>query len=262
MVLRNGSPGPSVSVGPAGFLLDPIFADPDDPKRFLPLWGLNRVIETTLKNTLYLGPFRQPPLRTYPTRGSSPVEVGPQGEAAVTMLANEIIQRQNREHASQVARWLEALGIGKTLSVKRVASSDLFDLEVKLRDGKSFSVPDLGYGVSQVLPVLVQCSFAPRGATLLFEQPEIHLHPVAAKRLAQVFRETATEKHARLLIETHSPDLVRQLQLDAGNGLIPANDIAIYLVERSEGASVVRRLGLEEDGEIYENWQRGFASDH
>ncbi len=264
LILRSGNETTGVAIEPTGFLLEPLFAAHINVEQFLPLWLLNRGMEMTLKNILYLsiGPFRQPPLRNYPTRGSSPAEVGAQGEAAVTMLANEIIQRQVRAHATQVARWLEALGVGKNLTVKRVARSDLFDVEVKLADGRAYSVPDLGYGVSQVLPVLVQCSFAPPGATLLFEQPEIHLHPVAAKRLAKIFRETAADKRARLLIETHSPDLVRQFQLDVGDGLLAADDIAIYLVERREGASVLRRMALEVDGEIYDNWQRGFAMDH
>jgi len=177
------------------------------------------------------------------------------------MLANEIIQRQKREHAAQVARWLEVLGVGKALKVKRVSTSDRFDVEVELADGESFSVPDLGYGVSQVLPVLVQCSFAPKGATLLFEQPEIHLHPNAARHLAQVFCETAKEKGARIVIETHSPDMISQLQIDVREGRIPAADVAIYLVKREDGASRIERLALEEDGEIYDNWRKGFTTE-
>jgi predicted ATPase len=56
----------------------------------------------------------------------------------------------------------------------------------------------LGYGVSQGLPVLAQCSFAPRGATLLFEQPELHLHQGAAHRLASVFVSAAKQKTCAL----------------------------------------------------------------
>lgn len=261
LVLKDVRGGKEVAVLSTGLLLNPALVDPIDSKLFFPLWFLNLQLETALKDTLYLGPFRQQPLRNYPTRGSSPAEVGAQGESAVTMLANEIIQRQKREHAAQVARWLEVLGVGKALKVKRVSTSDRFDVEVELADGESFSVPDLGYGVSQVLPVLVQCSFAPKGATLLFEQPEIHLHPNAARHLAQVFCETAKEKGARIVIETHSPDMISQLQIDVREGRIPAADVAIYLVKREDGASRIERLALEEDGEIYDNWRKGFTTE-
>ena len=47
-------------------------------------------------------------------------------------------------------------------------------------------IPDVGFGISQVLPVLVQCFYAPRGSIILMEQPEIHLHPSAQSALADV----------------------------------------------------------------------------
>src|SRR5437899_12149322 len=118
--------------------------------------------------------------------GAPPTEVGSQGEAAATLLANEAMQSQSRLHINQIARWMDLLGVGKRLDVSRIASSHLFDVNVTLPDGSAFPLADLGYGLSQVLPVLTQCSFAPEGSVLLFEQPELHLHSLAVRPLASV----------------------------------------------------------------------------
>jgi predicted ATPase len=74
--------------------------------------------------------------------------------------------------------------LAKHLDVNRVGNSDLFEINITLSDEKNFPLADLGYGLSQVLPVLTQCSFAPESSTLLFEQPELHLHPKSAKNLS------------------------------------------------------------------------------
>lgn len=153
-------------------------AGKEGQEHFIPLLGLQNAIKSELSNTFYLGPFRQAPLRRYATRGSSPVEVGPMGESTITLLANEAVQSRTRAHFKQIASWLAALGLAKSLEVSRVARSDLFDITMTLDDGATFPIADLGYGLSQVLPVLTQCSFAPKHSTLLFEQPELHLHTV------------------------------------------------------------------------------------
>src|SRR5206468_4135587 len=115
----------------------------------------------------------------------------------------------------RIARWLKRLGLAKKLDVSRIAQSDLFDVTLTLDDDESFPLADLGYGISQVLPVLTQCSFCPEGSTLLFEQPELHLHSLAIRPLANVFIETAQEKKTAIVAETHSPELfgefVRQM---------------------------------------------------
>lgn len=239
-----------------------LLIEPDYRKRvtdldlFFALDQFQRAIEWELSRTIYLGPFRQPPLRRYPTRGSSPTEVGSQGEATTTLLANEVIQKRTRPHIKQIASWLQIMGLGSALEVERVGRSDLFDVTVTLKDGASFPIADLGYGLSQVLPVLTQCSFAEEGSTLLFEQPELHLHTLAAKPLAKVFIDTARKKKARIVAETHSPDLFRQFVRELDQGTIGLDELAAYKVHRVAGASKVSLIEIDpEDFEVYERWE-------
>ena len=162
------------------------------------------------------------------------------------------MQSQDRVHARQVNRWLAVLGLAKSVELSRVGTSDLFDVSMKLPDGTKLPIADLGYGLSQVLPVITQCSFAPKGSTLLFEQPELHLHENAARKLAHVFQETAAEKGARIVLETHSKELVYEVLALIKAGNLKTEDLAIYTVQRVDGASAYKRLAIEWDGKHLE----------
>lgn len=225
---------------------------------FLHNEACKQIVKSELGSVLYLGPFRQSPLRRYPTRGSSPTEVGAQGENAITLLANEFVQTKGRPNLKQIGNWLNQMGLAKSVEVSRVGKSDLFDVNVTLADDANLPIADLGYGMSQVLPVLAQCSFSPSKATLLFEQPELHLNHTAAKKLAGVFVSAAKSKNLHIVAETHSRELFLGL-LDEirAKRLIPS-DIAIYTVSRKDGSSKFLRIPVEVDVngnvDIYDPW--------
>jgi len=220
------------------------------------------LIEGELRKTLYLGPFRQPPQRRYPTRGSAPLEVGAQGESAVTLLANEYVQSKARPHIKEVSKWMAELGLAKKVDVSRVGKSDLFDVQVTLQDGASLPIADLGYGMSQILPVLVQCSFAQPGSILLFEQPELHLHHAAARKLASVLVKAAREKNLKIIAETHSEDMFLQILSELNNKHLPLEEVCAYEVERRDGKSHFKKIEINEhDGkfECTNPWKKGIS---
>ena len=217
-----------------------------------------KIVSSELSKVLYLGPFRQSPLRRYPTRGASPSEVGAQGENATTLLANEFVQTKSRPHLKQVSAWLHQMGLAKSVEVSRVGKSDLFDVSVTLADGATLPIADLGYGMSQVLPVLTQCSFAPKKSTLLFEQPELHLNHTAAKLMSGVLVSAAKEKEMHIVAETHSRELFLGLLDQIRLGKLSPAEIGIYTVDRFRGASRFKRVEVEVDEkgrpEVYDPW--------
>lgn len=94
-----------------------------------------------------------------------------------------------------------------------------FEVRVKTKGAKDWvGLPDVGFGVSQVLPVLVQSFYAPPNSIIIMEQPEIHLHPRAQANLADVLisavkaREEGKDRNIQLIIETHSEHFLRRLQ--------------------------------------------------
>lgn len=255
----NGNKVPNCSFKD-GFLLDQSsllwLMKPETYFAFQPLFALQGEFQQQLQTVCYLGPFRQSPIRRYPTRGASPNEVGAQGESTATLLANEFIQSRTRKHILQIADWLATMELAQKVDVSRVGSSDMFEINITLPDGKNFPLADLGYGLSQILPVLTQCSFANEGSTLLFEQPEIHLHPKSAKFLAKIFVDTFKKKNAKIIAETHSIELLGQLQAEIREGNIKSTDVAAYLVKRENKQTILVPIDIEEDGDVYNvNWR-------
>lgn len=214
--------------------------------------NVTRNLSAELRRTLYLGPFRQGPLRKYTTRGSQPSEVGAAGESAVTMLANEFARSKAKHpNLTKVSNWISELGLGKQVIVQPVNKTDLVDVTVALSDGQSLPLPDLGYGVSQVLPVLVQCAFAPKNSTLLFEQPELHLHAGAARGLAKVFVDVIREKGAHIIAETHSRDLFLEVIQEVKAGRLAPQDVVLYDVIRKDGQSAFKEVHITRDHDGY-----------
>jgi predicted ATPase len=163
---------------------------------------------------------------------------------------------------AEISKWLAAIGVGKKLNVSRVAASDMFDMDVTLPDDSSFAVADLGYGVSQILPVLTQCSFAVNGSILLFEQPELHLHSLAVRPLASVFIDAMRRKQLTILAETHSRELVGQFVCELRAQTIKPEELAIYRVQREAGHTLIKEIKISIDGDdvsIYENWEKGIS---
>ncbi|MCB1048666.1 MAG: DUF3696 domain-containing protein, partial [Calditrichaeota bacterium] len=136
--------------------------------------------------------------------------------------------------------------------------------EVLVNTGnKTANLIHVGFGVSQVLPMVVLALTAPEGSTIIVEQPEIHLHPSAQSELADLMIHTATERKLQFLVETHSEHLFRRMQTLVADPESPASDknCAMHFVSRSTaGEAVVTRLVLDEYGRI-QNWPERFFGD-
>ncbi|MBS4027167.1 MAG: DUF3696 domain-containing protein [Ignavibacteriales bacterium] len=119
------------------------------------------------------------------------------------------------------------------------------------------SIVDVGFGISQLLPILIALQ---SNATLAIEQPELHLHPKSQAKLSEIFYETvSTNKEKKLLLETHSEHLVRGFQVLVAQGKMQPEDIAIYYVDKNdEGNSFVKKMELDGRGYFTEEWPEGF----
>ncbi|MEB3267176.1 MAG: DUF3696 domain-containing protein, partial [Leptolyngbya sp.] len=123
-------------------------------------------------------------------------------------------------------------------------------------------ITDVGFGVSQVLPVLVLCYYAQPGSTVIFEQPEIHLHPSVQAGLADVFIEVAQQRNLQIIVESHSEHLLRRLQRRIAEGeTISHEQTALYFCDMDDtGTSHLTPLALDEFGNI-NNWPPHFFGD-
>jgi predicted ATPase len=120
------------------------------------------------------------------------------------------------------------------------------------------SIADVGFGVSQALPVLVALLAAEPGQIVYIEQPEIHLHPLAQRKMAVLLCRTARRGGPILVIETHSALLVREIRTMVAKGEYSAENVGLNWFQRgSEGTAKVHAAKLGEDGS-YGTWPVDF----
>ena len=233
--------------------------------------------EAALNGVYYLGPLRDHPKRIYSWSGETPESVGQRGEFAVAAILAATSQQRllNRGPKQRqfrfdefVARWLKDLGIIEGFSVKAVAKGRKeFEVLVKANAQSSeVKITDVGFGVSQVLPALVQAFYCPPNSTVWMEQPEIHLHPQVQAELADVFisatqaRENGKERNVQLIVESHSEHFLNRLQRRVAEGTVSPDDVAVYFCRRAGAATELEPLRLNMFGEI-ENWPENFFGD-
>jgi predicted ATPase len=233
----------------------------------------------------YLGPLRQDPERQYTWSGGRPTDVGKRGELAVeALIASQGDGKKNsRGYAKRrsrtqrlplitvekhVASWLQELGLISSFKLDPLDDRGTLYRVLVRRTPSSPEVllTDVGFGVSQVLPVLVLLAYVPEGSTVLLEQPEIHLHPAVQSGLADVLIEVAKARHVQVIVESHSEHLLMRLQrrlaerhLERGIALEP-DDCRLYFCESGATGSNVSRLRLDKYGRI-ENWPKDFFGD-
>jgi len=226
----------------------------------------------------YLGPLRDEPKPLYPlAMQADPTDVGLRGEmtAAVLNLNRDRIIRYipsaafdrspfnptpvPRSLEAAVTDWLKYLGVAET--VYSVDKGKLgHELKVALaKGGPRQDLTHVGVGVSQVLPILVMSLLADQDTTLIFEQPELHLHPMVQTRLGDFFLSISLAGK-QCLIETHSEYLINRLRYRAaaeGEGNRVTDSMKIYFVEKPGDTSIFREVTVNEYGAILD-WPDGF----
>jgi len=167
-----------------------------------------------------------------------------------------------------VGEWLGRMGLRTSFDVSEIAP-DRNEYEVKVRAGKrsaEVKLTDVGFGVSQVLPVVAQAFYAEPGSTVLMEQPEIHLHPRAQSELGDLLidaitaRENSEPRNVQLIVESHSEHLLRRIQRRVAEEKIDASEVALYFCYSGSSGSAIDRLEMDSFGDIL-NWPPDFFGD-
>ena len=109
-----------------------------------------------------------------------------------------------------------------------------------------------GFGTNALIYLLHQFIIAEKGATVLIEEPEIHLHPKAQAELAEVLAETAKAENKQIIMTTHSEHLVERLLLLVAEGTLTSDDLAIYSFSKDEksGECFAAEIEVTENGQV------------
>ncbi|EKE05979.1 MAG: hypothetical protein ACD_19C00135G0003, partial [uncultured bacterium] len=160
------------------------------------------------------------------------------------------ILKENVHLKKQVNTWLNKFNL-------KVNVEHLEDIIHKVQVNQNsldLDITDVGFGISQVLPVIIQGFLSHNETLTLIEQPEIHLHPKMQADLADLFIEIVFSNRKKpskyLLIETHSEYLLKRLRRRISENVISAEDVAIYLVDpdvEAQGA-IIKELKVQQKG--------------
>ena len=210
----------------------------------------------TSERPFFSGPIRSSPRRTYdPTR---PLP-DPEGAYIPTYFAN--VNFQDKDQWNRLKADLEefgkASGLFHEIEVKQLVDMEggPFQLEIRVggtgKAGRRRNLIDVGYGVSQALPVLAEILRPDAPRMLLFQQPEVHLHPSAQAALGSLFCSAAAAGR-QLIVETHSEyimDRVRMDLRDRKTDLTP-DDVSILFFERSDLGVRIHSLRFDNQGNV------------
>lgn len=235
------------------------------------LADLELAFERRLRSLYYLGPLRAYPERQYPWSGSQPDDMGRAGDQAINaLLASrergiKIARGKGKKQATleeYVALWLQNLGLIHSFRVEPLAEgSQLYRVLVrKTPNAPEVLITDVGFGVSQILPVLVLCFYVPKGSTIILEQPEIHLHPAVQATLADVFIDAWKKRDVQVLLESHSEHLLRRIQRRVAEASLSPDEVPLYFCSAKDDQSALDPLALDLFGTI-ENWPEDFFGD-
>ena len=223
-------------------------------------YNLEKAFENLFSRILYLGPLREHPRPRYTWDGDHPKGIGQEGEKAISALLSGRIRRLPIDE--QILSWLQRLELIHSYDLHPVSdtSRDYEFLVKQYKGGPEVRLTDVGFGVSQVLPVLILCYYAPEGSILILEQPEAHLHPKVQTELADVLIDVVKNRNLQIILESHSEYLLSRLQRRIAEKEIAAADTALYFCEIKDGTSEIEQLNVDEYGNI-RNWPQDFFGD-
>jgi predicted ATPase len=222
-------------------------------------------LEQCLATLRALGPFRQPPQRRYDFAGYIRDSVDAEGRNVVEALIDDATRRGRVRGRllREVNQWLRAVGGVQLLPIRRLGrSARIYELRLKHTDsGRWANFADVGSGIGQAFPVLVEGLRTPIGGTFLVQEPEIHLHPDAQLGVGD-FLISLAEEGRFVIAETHSENILLRIRRRIAQrnraGDLKASDVSVLFVDTDDQAnSIVRELQLDELGQI-ENWPKGF----
>lgn len=218
---------------------------------------LLKIINEVDQHLNFISPYRQEPERTYyeTVKTQEYLKVGKSGENYI----DQIIEWQTRKDKrfEELIQIVKDLGLIEEIKAKRL-SGGRFEILVKdKQNGVWASLTDVGFGISQFLPIIVADLQLGENSTLLVAQPEIHLHPQIQAKFADYLIKMSQEQNKNYIIETHSEYIINRLRLGIVKEEISSDDLKTYYLEKDKKGVKKYDLNFLKNGQI-ENAPEGF----
>ena len=244
------------------YFLKNAFSKKEDAELFQKWHDLNSFHKQLSEDKIFsMAPVRSKPQRTYNPIKESP---SPEGVEIPVYLANLSNQKTIwKDIHKKLVDFGKASGLFSNIKVRkefRKTKGGPFQLQFQI-EGIESNIIDTGYGLSQVLPLLVRLFASDisrfqdrwgksKRTRFLLQQPEVHLHPSAQAELASLFVKSVTKTKHSFLIETHSDYMLDRTRIEIRKGSISPNDVSfIYLESVKEGVKA-HNMSIDKQGNL------------
>lgn len=228
-------------------------------------WKISAELNNALREIKYLSPVRAIPERAYVHFSNDASQLNHDGSNAAHVLwarQSEEVKWKNKSLPLKNAlnECVETIGLNQSISPNK-SGDILYRVAIKeLATNKQVSLSDVGFGYSQILPIILMGLLQKPKQLILLEQPEIHLHPAAAANLADLFL-GFIEDNKRFIIETHSQELINRIRLRVVQNPALAKRINIVFVESgAEQGSTIKQFQIDQNG-MFPEWPDGFLDE-
>lgn len=210
----------------------------------------NLYLRSSLPRICWIAPIRAKPESTYEGFKTSSTADGEH----IPQLLNKMISKsknsgENSKIVDAINKFGSDSGLFDKVDTKRFGKdlSSPFEMHVVL-NGKTIKVCNVGYGVSQVLPIVTEVLARAGEQTFSIQQPEVHLHPKAQASLGEFIYHAANEKGSNFIIETHSDYMIDRFRLSKNKNQEDKTSCQILFFERGDEANKVHAIEINEDG--------------
>ena len=195
------------------------------------------------------------PTRSSPSRVYNPSDYAFQPDGSHTPYALNRLKNSDKKNWERIKSDIEAFGVDAGLFTKlhvsryHMTDSSPFQIGVTV-NGRQSNLIDVGYGVSQSLPILVDSLEANPATYFLLQQPEVHLHPQAQAALGSFFVDQVMTRDLGYLIETHSDFIINRVRIEVMSGRIPSQLVQILYLEKSRSTVKITKMSIDKNGNI------------
>ncbi len=196
----------------------------------------------------FISSFRLYPQRTYYEGAKADLKVGRFGEN----YEDQIIawEASNNEKYRQLLKIIKELGLFQEVKTNRLDGGRYEILIKSKKNGVWSALSDVGFGVSQFLPIIVADLQLGKNSTLFVAQPEIHLHPEVQAKFADYVIDNISNGDKRYVIETHSEYLINRLRLAIAEKKINEKDVYSVFFQNNGKKARKYQMQFKKDGRI------------
>jgi predicted ATPase len=198
----------------------------------------------------FIGSYKISPERTYYQKPKAKSKISSSGEGFIDQILEW--QEKKDQEFNQLITILKELKILYDIKPQKIGGGR-FDLKIKVKRGSNWaSLADVGFGVSQLLPIIIADLQLVDNSALIMSQPETHLHPSIQAELGTYLVKQVNQSEKQYIVETHSEYLINRLRLCIVKGVIKPEDVAVYYFENTvKEGSIAHRIEFTKHGQIF-----------